>query len=254
MKRFWASLLLALTLLLSLVSTAWAEDGVTTVTTDTDLTNALADSTVTEIRVAGDIVYTYDVSTDKKIVVTSGHKLTARGYSRNFSADPLMIENDAEFVADPYTAGASVNIAGSVVNNGLISVTVNNCYWRATTSGTGSFTATEKTYVDYGCVPAEMLGNSNYKINITADPTVPPTVTLPDNMQTGQQISPIVTGLIEGVPIAEAFTFTWRNASSATIYDGAARPVLTDAGTLKLLLSPKSPYVMRSSHRHDRLY
>ena len=247
MKRFWASLLLALTLLLSLVPTAWAEGGVTTVATDTDLTKALADSTVTEIQVAGDIVYTYDVSTDKKIVVTSGHKLTTKGYSRNFSANPLMIENDAEFVAFASDIGAKVTISGNIVNDGSISVTGNYCYWRATTSGTGSFTATEKTYVDYGCVPAEMLGDSNYKINITADPIVPSAVTLPDNMQTGQQISPIVSGLIEGVPIAEAFTFTWRNASSAAIYDGAASPVLTDAGTLKLSLSPKSPYVMRSS-------
>lgn len=103
------------------------------------------------------------------------------------------------------------------------------------------------TYVDYGCVASTVTLSGNYKINITADPAVKPTVTLPGNMQTGQQISPIVTGLIEGVPIAEAFTFTWRNASSAAIYDGAASPVLTDAGTLKLSLSPKSPYVMRSS-------
>lgn len=102
------------------------------------------------------------------------------------------------------------------------------------------------TYVDYGCVASTVTLSGNYKINITADPAVKPTVTLPNNMQAGQQISPTVSGLIEGVPIAEAFTFTWRNASSATIYDGAASPVLTDAGTLKQLLIPKSPYVMRS--------
>lgn len=153
--------------------------------------------------------------------------------------------------------GYPLTVSGKhIVNNGTITITGGRCFWSAPTEGTGKLVINSEstTYVDYGCVASTVTLSGNYKINITADPAVKPTVTLPNNMQAGQQISPTVSGLIEGVPIAEAFTFTWRNASSATIYDGAASPVLTDAGTLKLLLSPKSPYVMRSSHRHDRLY
>ena len=66
-------------------------------------------------------------------------------------------------------------------------------------------------------------------------------------MQVGHTIAPTVSNLFDGVDLATVFTFTWRNGSSSQIYNGAAKPTLTETGTLKLTLVPKAPYVLRNS-------
>ena len=66
-------------------------------------------------------------------------------------------------------------------------------------------------------------------------------------MQTGDTISVTVSNLIDGVDPTQVFTYVWKNGSSSTIYDGQTTPTLTEPGELKLNLTPKKPYVMRTS-------
>ena len=87
----------------------------------------------------------------------------------------------------------------------------------------------------------------NCQINIVKDLSVRPTVSLPENMQVGDTITPTVTNLIDGVDIAKVFKYTWKNGNSSQVYNGAATPTLTAKGTLKLNLAAKKPYVMCSS-------
>lgn len=74
------------------------------------------------------------------------------------------------------------------------------CTWKAATSGSGKLVAANvkwgeyQTYVDYGCVPESMM--ENCQINIVKDLSVRPTVSLPENMQVGDTITPTVTNLI----------------------------------------------------------
>ena len=143
-------------------------------------------------------------------------------------------------------------ISGTIVNNGTIKITGSGqCIWTAQTTGTGKIVADNQkwgeyqTYVDYGCVPEENL--TNCRINIVKDVSIQPTVSLPSDMKVGDTITPTVTNLIDGVDISKVFTYKWTDGNSSQIYDGAAKPTLTKADTLKLNLAAKKPYIMRSA-------
>ena len=224
------ALILCLTLL---PATVLADDtgtasSVAEVSTMGELNAALSDASVTEIHITGDIVYSDSLNSRKTIYIDNGATLT-------------LSANNA-------------TVSGTIVNNGTIQVKSSwKCLWKAETSGSGKLYGVKDgfgnctTYIDYGCVPETMLGDSNYRINIVKDISQPVTATLPDTMQTGDTIKVTVSNLIDGVNANDVFKFTWKNGSSFTIYDGQATPTLTQSGTLKLSLTPKKPYVMCTS-------
>lgn len=233
MKKRIGSVLLALALCLSLLpATALAEDtgGTGTsvnVETVEEFKNALNNNDATKIHITRDIRYSDSLNSSKTIYIDNGATLT-------------LSANNA-------------TVSGTIVNNGTIQVKSNNCFWTATTSGTGKLIGGkdrfgyDSTYVDYGCIPETMLENSNCRINIVKDISQPVTATLPDTMQTGDTISVTFSNLIDGVNANDVFNFKWKDGSSFTIYDGQATPTLTETGVLKLSLTPKKPYVMRTS-------
>lgn len=192
-----------------------------------ELDNALQDNSITEIDIIADFTYNGSIATgDKKIVVNEGVTLTI--------------------------GGSKTKITGKFENNGTITITSSyECIWTAQTTGTGKIVADNQkwgeyqTYVDYGCVPEENL--ENCQINIVKDVSIQPTVSLPSDMKVGYTITPTVTNLIDGVEISKVFQYKWKDGNSNQIYDGAAKPTLTKAGTLKLNLAAKKPYIMRSA-------
>ena len=189
---------------------------------------ALANNDVNIIYITDSFKYTDSVDTgDKKIVVNKGVTLTIGGYT--------------------------TEITGTFENNGTITITSGNkCIWKAQTTGSGKIVADNQkfgeyqTYVDYGCVPDAMLEGSNCRINIVKDVSIQPTVSLPSDMKVGDTITPTFTNIVNGVDLENAFKFKWENNGN-TVYNGAVSPTLTKKGTLKLTVSVKKPYVMRSS-------
>ena len=199
------------------------------VSTKDELEAALANNDVNIIYITDSFKYTDSVDTgDKKIVVNKGVMLTIGGYT--------------------------TEITGTFENNGTITITSGNkCIWKAQTTGSGKIVADNQkfgeyqTYVDYGCVPDAMLEGSNCRINIVKDVSIQPTVSLQSDIKVGYTITPTVTNLIDGVEISKVFQYKWKDGNSNQIYDGAAKPTLTKAGTLKLNLAAKKPYIMRSA-------
>ena len=191
-----------------------------------ELDNALQDNSITEIDIIADFTYNGSIATgDKKIVVNEGVTLTI--------------------------GGSKTKITGKFENNGTITITSSyECIWTAQTTGTGKIVADNQkwgeyqTYVDYGCVPEENL--TNCRINIVKDVSIQPTVSLPSDMKVGDTITPTFTNIVNGVDLENAFKFKWENNGN-TVYNGAVSPTLTKKGTLKLTVSVKKPYVMRSS-------
>ena len=193
-----------------------------------ELKNALNnnDNSITEIDIAADFTYNGSIATgDKKIVVNEGVTLTI--------------------------GGSKTKITGKFENNGTITITSSyECIWKAQTTGSGKIVAKNQkwgeyqTYVDYGCVPEENL--TNCRINIVKDIDKEPTVILPETMTVGDTITPTFTNIVNGVDLENAFKFKWENNGN-TVYNGAVSPTLTKKGTLKLTVSVKKPYVMRSS-------
>lgn len=194
------------------------------VSTKDELEAALNNDSVTEIDITADFTYRGSIATgDKKIVVN----------------EDVTLETTAS------------QISGTIVNNGTIKITgKGQCIWTAQTTGTGKIVADNQkwgeyqTYVDYGCVPDAMLEGSNCRINIVKTVSIQPTVTLPETMTVGDTITPTVTNLIDGVDISKVFQYKWKDGNGSQIYDGAAEPTLTEAGTLKLNLKVKDPYVL----------
>lgn len=231
MKKRIGSVLLALALCLSLLpATALAVDNTTAssvveVTTKEDLNAALSNASVTEIHIIADMTYNDPLVASKPVQVNNGVKLTLNDYD--------------------------TTVSGTIINNGTIQVNSKKCFWTATTTGTGKLIGgtdlwgDPSTYVDYGCVPETMLDGC--RINIVKDIFQSVTAALPDTMQTGDTISVTFSNLIESVDPAKVFNFVWKDGSSFTIYDGQATPTLTQSGVLKLSLTPKKPYVMRTS-------
>lgn len=193
-----------------------------------ELKNALNnnDNSITEIDITADFTYNGSIATgDKKIVVNEGVTLTI--------------------------GGSKTKITGKFENNGTITITSSyECIWKAQTTGSGKIVAKNQkwgeyqTYVDYGCVPEENL--TNCRINIVKDIDKEPTVILPETMTVGDTITPTFTNIVNGVDLENAFKFKWENNGN-TVYNGAVSPTLTKKGTLKLTVSVKKPYVMRSS-------
>lgn len=197
------------------------------VRTKDELKAALANNDVNIIYITDSFKYTDSIATgDKKIVVNEGVTLTI--------------------------GGSKTKITGKFENNGTITIASSyECIWKAQTTGEGKIVAENQkwgeyqTYVDYGCVPEENL--TNCRINIVKDVSIQPTVSLPSDMKVGDTITPTVTNLIDGVDISKVFTYKWTDGNSSQIYDGAAKPTLTKADTLKLNLAAKKPYIMRSA-------
>ena len=195
------------------------------VRTKDELKAALANNDVNIIYITDSFKYTDSIATGEKTLVVN---------------EGVTLETTAS------------QISGTIVNNGTIKITGSGqCIWTAQTTGTGKIVADNQkwgeyqTYVDYGCVPEENL--TNCRINIVKDVSIQPTVSLPSDMKVGDTITPTVTNLIEGVEISKVFRYKWKDGNSSQIYDGAAQPTLTKAGTLKLTLAAKKPYIMRSA-------
>lgn len=195
------------------------------VRTKDELKAALANNDVNIIYITDSFKYTDSIATGEKTLVVN---------------EGVTLETTAS------------QISGTIVNNGTIKITGSGqCIWTAQTTGTGKIVADNQkwgeyqTYVDYGCVPEENL--TNCRINIVKDVSIQPTVSLPSDMKVGDTITPTVTNLIDGVDISKVFTYKWTDGNSSQIYDGAAKPTLTKAGTLKLTLAAKKPYIMRSA-------
>lgn len=196
------------------------------VRTKDELKAALANNDVNIIYITDSFKYTDSIATgEKTLVVNQG----------------VTLETTAS------------QISGTIVNNGTIKITGSGqCIWKAQTTGTGKIVADNQkwgeyqTYVDYGCVPDAMLEGSNCRINIVKDVSIQPTVSLPSDMKVGDTITPTFTNIVNGVDLENAFKFKWENNGN-TVYNGAVSPTLTKKGTLKLTVSVKKPYVMRSS-------
>ena len=224
-----------------------ANEGEKDVESKTDLENALNDDNIHTINITGNIRYTDPLNTSKRIVVKNGSTFTWGAYQDTFNA-PLEIESGATFAVSAFDFMSKAIMSGSVTNNGTINVTGRGeCFWNATVTGTGSFGATtEDTYIRYGTVSTDKLTGS-YRINILDDQSVYPTVALPTTMYVGDTITPTFTNIIGGVDLASVFTFKWQDGNSFERYDKAVSPKLTKAGTLKLNVSVKNPYAMKTS-------
>ena len=226
MKKRVLSILMMLCLALTLLPVSvWAADSVAEVSTQEDLNAALSNASVTEIHIIADMTYNDPLNATKPVQVDQGVTLTLNNYQ--------------------------TTVSGTIINNGIIQVNSQKCSWTATTTGTGKLIGgmdqwnTPSTYVDYGCVPEAMLDGC--RINIVKDISQAVTATLPDTMQTGDTISVTFSNLIGDVNPADVFKFTWKDGNDCQLYDNAATPTLTKPGVLKLSLTPKNPYVMRTS-------
>ena len=231
MRKRIVSAVMALILCLTLLpATVLADDtgtasSVAEVSTMEDLNAALSNESVAEIHIIADMTYNDPLVASKPVRVNEGVMLTLNDYQ--------------------------TTVSGTIINNGTIQVNSKKCFWTATTTGTGKLIGgtdlwgDPSTYVDYGCVPETMLDGC--RINIVKDISQSVTAALPDTMQTGDTISVTFSNLIESVDPAKVFNFVWKDGSSFTIYDGQATPTLTQSGVLKLSLTPKKPYVMRTS-------
>lgn len=226
-----------------------AETGEKDVTSKKDLSDALKDDSINTINITGNFQYIDTVNTDKKIVVKSDATFTWSVYQETFETGGLTVESGGTFVVRPYDFLSKAVVKGSVTNNGTVTVSGNGeCFWTAEMSGSGQFTPMKETYISYGKVSAAMLTGTigtDYYINILDDLNKEATVSLPDNMEVGQTITPTVENLIAGVDLGTVFKFTWKDGNSSTIYDGAVSPTLTKYGTLKLNLSMQKGYAMQ---------
>ena len=219
------------------------------VTTQNELRAALKNDAVQTINIEGSFTYTYEVETDKKIVIKNGAVFKWSAYQDTFRITDMLIENGAVFQISPFDFMSKAVVAGTITNQGDIQVTSarGECFFTASVKGSGTFSqTTEQTYISYGAVQDAMITGTGYRINLLKDLSVTPTVSLPDSMQTGDTITPIFTNIIDGVDLSKAFTYKWNNGSY-DIYNGASSPMLTKSGTLKLTVSPKKPYIMRTS-------
>lgn len=151
MKRKVWSILLTLCMVIAMMPAAAfaGEDGVTDVTTEQGLKDALASSSVTEIQVTGDLTYKGSLDASKKITINEDVTLTI-------------------------SCSSNTTVTGTIVNKGTIEITgQGQCIWSAKTTGSGKIIAKNErwgdtqTYVDYGCAPENML--ENCRINIVDD-------------------------------------------------------------------------------------
>ena len=188
--------------------------GVRNVNTADELKAALKDDAVTEITVTQNFIYNSEINTTKTINVPGGITLSLVGYMGT--------------------------VTGDFVINGTIKKTGSGkLYWKASTTGSGKLIGNKDgfgniaTFVDYGCCSSVDL--ENCKINIVKDITKESVISFPADPKTGDTLNISVSNLIEGVNLAEVFKFDWKDGSSFPMYDNRLAPVLTKAGTLKLM-------------------
>ena len=127
MKKRIASAAMALILCLTLLpATVLADDtgtasSVAEVSTMEDLNAALSNESVAEIHIIADMTYNDSLVASKPVRVNEGVTLTLSAYN--------------------------ATVSGTIVNNGTIQVKSNNCFWTATTSGTGTGGSVRRTSV-----------------------------------------------------------------------------------------------------------
>ena len=226
-KKRILSLLLSMIICIAMMPVAvFADVGVQNVTSADELEEALNDDAVTEINVTKNFAYNREINTVKTINVLEGVELSLSSYNGT--------------------------VTGTFVINGTVAITGGSkWYWKASTSGSGMLVGNKDafnniaTFVDYGCYSGVNL--ENCRINIVKDITQTPVISFPAAPKTGDTLNISVSNLIDGVDLAEVFKFDWKDGSSFPMYDNRLAPVLTKAGTLKLMLTPKSPYVMCTS-------
>lgn len=194
------------------------------VATAEEFKEALGNDAVTEINVTKDLKYGDDVNTTKRIVIPEGITLSLSNYTSTAT--------------------------GTFVINGTVAITGRSrWYWKANISGSGKLVGNKDafnniaTFVDYGCAP-EGFTLESCMINIVKDLSTSPTITFPKDLKTGDYANVTVTNLFNGMDCAKVFKFSWKDRDGSPMYDGNPNPVLTDDGTLKLTLTPKSSYIM----------
>ena len=125
MKKRILSLMLTLCMILVMLPmTAFATGNIAEVTAKEELTAALADDSIKEIHVTGDMTFTVSLNASKLIEVEPGVTLTI--------------------------GGNQTTVSGTIVNNGTIKVTSRSqCIWKATTSGNGKLVAANQKWDEY---------------------------------------------------------------------------------------------------------
>ena len=127
MKRKVWSILLTLCMVMAFIPphVAFAgEDGVTDVTTEQGLKDALASSSVTEIQVTGGLTYRGSLDASKKITINEGVTLTI-------------------------SCSSNTTVTGTIVNKGTIEITgQGQCIWSAKTTGSGKIIAKNERWGD----------------------------------------------------------------------------------------------------------
>ena len=226
-KKRTLSLLLSMIVCIAMMPVAvFADVGVQNVTSADELEAALNDDAVTEINVTKNFAYNREINTVKTINVLEGVDLSLSSYNGT--------------------------VTGTFVINGTVAITGGSkWYWKASTSGSGMLVGNKDafnniaTFVDYGCYSGVNL--ENCRINIVKDITQTPVISFPAAPKTGDTLNISVSNLIDGVDLAEVFKFDWKDGSGFSMYDISPAPVLTEAGTLKLTLTPKASYIMCTS-------
>ena len=226
----------------------FAED-TASVSSVSQLENALSNDNVKYIHITTSIDFKSDLITDKTIIVDNTAILTWTLKTGDFKTGNLIV--NGKFIVKTEDSFVSrLNVYGPVENNGSIEAQGGgNCFWHSPTTGEGVFTGTSDTYIDYGTMPDEMLP-SNCKINIMKDisQTFNATVTLDESkIVPGETLTPMVSNLIDGVEVSEVFNVTWKNPpitaplSKDPTYTVAA---YLSGQNLKVSVSCKTGYAM----------
>lgn len=188
------------------------------VTTVYQFEQALNDEDITEIHISNNLTYQSELNTDKTIIIDSGSTLTWNMKTGDFEA-ALLVVNGKFVVKTQNSVVSRLHVYGTVENNGEIEAPAGgNCYWHATTTGSGSFVGMDRTYVDYGTLPEAMIPDV-CKINLIKDitQTYNTYVTLDESkLSPGNTVTPQVSNLIDGVNVAEVFDIEWENPPSTS--------------------------------------
>lgn len=142
------------------------------VTTQNELRAALKNDAVQTINIEGSFTYTYEVETDKKIVIKNGAVFKWSAYQDTFRITDMLIENGAVFQISPFDFMSKAVVAGTITNQGDIQVTSarGECFFTASVKGSGTFSqTTEQTYISYGAVQDAMITGTGYRINLLKD-------------------------------------------------------------------------------------
>ena len=87
-----------------------AEDGEADVTSESELRAALKRTDINTINITKSFKYTYEVVTDKKIVVKNGVAFTWSAYKDTFKSDNLVIEEGGTFCVSLWVSSINENV------------------------------------------------------------------------------------------------------------------------------------------------